>query len=402
MNKHLNEGQLRAALDGELDSEGLAHLQACSDCRARQKTLQTQVERIADQLTFLSSSVKDSHLPASSALRLNSAQAWRRFNQQKLNRKEIPMYKKIFSTPLVRYGLPIVLALTVILAVPSVRAFASEFLNLFRVQQVRVVPVDFTGMQQLDGVVGSDISQLISESITMQKEPGDPVNVASTDEASQLAGFTVRAPEGATPSRISVMSGASFSFTIDRAKAQALLNEAGRSDLVLPEELDGADVSVQIPSGVSIAFGNCPEPSNESEAERERQRELETSGSPGRVYANCVIFSQIPSPEVSAPASLDIAKLAQIGLEFTGMSTEEAAQFTSTVDWTSTLIVPIPRNAASYQQVAVDGVTGTLIERPSDDAPQFALLWVKDGILYTIGGLGSNSQKALEIANSLP
>ena len=85
-----------------------------------------------------------------------------------------------------------------------------------------------------------------------------------------------------------------------------------------------------------------------------------------------------------------------------GMTAEEAAQFTSTVDWTSTLVVPIPKNAATNEQIPVDGVTGTLIERPTDDAPQFALLWVKDGILYTIGGLGDNAQKALEIANALP
>ncbi len=51
------------------------------------------------------------------------------------------------------------------------------------------------------------------------------------------------------------------------------------------------------------------------------------------------------------------------------MSAEEAAEFTSTVDWTSTLVVPIPRNAAIHEQVTVDGVTGTLIQRPSDDAP---------------------------------
>jgi hypothetical protein len=310
--------------------------------------------------------------------------------------------KKLFAIPLVRYGIPALLALTLVFAIPSARAFASELLNLFRVQQVTVVPVDFTGMEQLNGAVGNNISQLISDSVTMKKEPGEPVNAGTTAEASQLAGFNVRAPQNGTPSRISVMSGASFAFTIDRAKAQALLDEAGRSDLVLPEEVDGADVSVQIPSSVSIAFGTCPEPSSESEAKREMKRESETSGSPGRVYKDCIILAQIPSPEVSAPASLDIAKLAQLGLEFTGMTAEEAAQFTSTVDWTSTLIVPIPRNAASYQQVAVDGVTGTLIERPSDDAPQFALLWIKDGIIYTIGGLGSNSQKALEIANSLP
>ena len=312
------------------------------------------------------------------------------------------MYKKFFASPFTRYVLPGLLILTLVFAFPSTRALAGELLNLFRVQQVIVVPVDFTGMEQLNGAVGNNISQLISDSVTMQKEPTDPTNVANTDEASQLAGFNVRAPQDITSSRISVMSGVSFVFTIDRAKAQALLDEAGRSDLVLPEEADGADVSVNIPSSVSIAFGTCPTPSNEGEVEREMERESETSGSPGRVYKDCIILAQVPSPEVSAPASLDIAKLAQIGLEFTGMTSEEAVQFTSTVDWTSTLIVPIPKNAASYQQITVDGVTGSLIERPSDDAPQFALFWVKDGIIYTIGGLGNNSQKALEIANALP
>ena len=187
--------------------------------------------------------------------------------------------------------------------------------------------------------------------------------------------------------------------------AKALLDEAGRGDLVLPKEVDGADVSVTIPSSVSIAYGTCPEPSSESEAEREREREMETSGPREELYADCIIFAQIPSPEVSAPASLDLARLAQIGLEFTGMSPEEAAEFTSTVDWTSTLVVPIPQDAASYEQVPVDGVTGALIERTiedGDDAPRFALFWVKDGILYTIGGLGGDAQTALEIANSLP
>jgi hypothetical protein len=398
MKEHLNDGQLRAALDGELDPNGLTHLETCSHCQMRQAALQTQGKFVSDKLSFLSSQTDSSSLSKPSA----TASAWHRFNQQKLIQKETSMFRKLFASPLLRYGLSFVVVLTLILAIPGTRALASEFLNLFRVQRVTVVPVDFTGMEQFQGAVGQNISQLISESVTMQKEPSDPVTVNSTDEASQLAGFDVRAPRGETPSRISVMSGGAFTFTIDRDKAQALLNEAGRSDLVLPQEVDGADVSVNIPSSVSIAFGNCPEPSNDSEAARDMARESSSSGSPGRMYADCIILAQIPSPEVSAPASLDINKLAQIGLEFTGMTADEAAQFTSTVDWTSTLVVPIPKNAATNQQVAVDGVTGTLIERPSDDAPQFALFWVKDGIVYVIGGLGSNSQKALEIANSLP
>ena len=86
------------------------------------------------------------------------------------------------------------------------------------------------------------------------------------------------------------------------------------------------------------------------------------------------------------------------------MSAEEAAAFTSTVDWTSTLVVPIPSNAADYEQVSVDGVTGTLIQRRSREGEPstFALLWVKDGIIYAISGRGANSGQAIEMANSLP
>ena len=65
-------------------------------------------------------------------------------------------------------------------------------------------------------------------------------------------------------------------------------------------------------------------------------------------------------------------------------------------------MIPIPKNAATYEQVQVDGVTGTLIQRPADDAPQFALLWVKDGIIYAISGLGTNSRQAIDMANSMP
>lgn len=387
MKDHLEDGQLRAALDGELDSDKMQHLESCSQCQSRQKLLAAQTQLTAERLSFLSSSTKD--------IGLSTSAAWKKFNNEKLTQKETTMFRKLFALPLVKYGVPIVLIFALILAIPGTRAFASELLNLFRVQQVAVIPVDYTGMQQFDGAIGNDISQLISDSITMTKKPGDPITVSSAAEASQQAGFNVRVPQELTPSRISVMSSSSFTLTIDRSKAQALLEEAGRSDLVLPDEIDGAKVSVEIPSSVSIAFGNCPEPRKDGE-------ELESHGSPGRRFADCVILAEIPSPSVSAPASVNVAQLAQLGLEFSGMSSEQAAAYTETVDWTSTLVVPIPKNAAVNEQVSVDGVTGTLIKRPSDDAPQFVLLWVKDGIIYAIGGLGSNSQLALQIANSLP
>ena len=155
MNKHLNDGQLRAALDGELDSDGLTHLETCLQCQTRRKAVQFQVEQISGKLDFLSSATKSPDIP--------TAAAWHRFNQQKLTQKETSMFRKLFSTPLVRYGIPALLVLALVFAFPATRALAGELLNLFRVQRVTVVPVDFTGMEQLDGAVGNNISQLISD-----------------------------------------------------------------------------------------------------------------------------------------------------------------------------------------------------------------------------------------------
>ena len=61
------------------------------------------------------------------------------------------MFQKMFNSPLLRVGLAILLILAVVLSIPSTRALAGQFLNLFRVQQVVVVPIDSTGMQQLTG-----------------------------------------------------------------------------------------------------------------------------------------------------------------------------------------------------------------------------------------------------------
>jgi hypothetical protein len=390
MRKHLTDGELRAALDGELERQGLEHLEACSDCQARKGRLQKETRKASRLLSFLAPA--DEPVPT-------AQKAWGRFSEQLLIKKETSMFKRWFAHPVVRFGSAALLIVTMILAFPGTRALAGELLNLFRVQQVTVVPVDFTGLEQLtgDGALGNQFTELISNSTDMTQKPGEAIQAADAAQASQLAGFNVRVPEGNTPSQIYVTDAAAFTMTIDRAKAQALLDEAGRGDLVLPESVDGAEISVNIPSSVSVAYGTCPKPeADSSEAENEQ--------SPRQRYPDCVILVQIPSPNVSAPADLDINQLAQIGLEFTGMSAEEAAAFTGTVDWTSTLVVPIPSNSASYDQVAVDGVTGTLIHRPSREGEPttFALLWVKDGIIYAISGRGANSDRAIEMANSLP
>ncbi len=383
---HFDDGQLRAYLDGEL-ADADRHLAACPDCRTRLATLEAQTRRVGNQLAALAPLPDDPHLAARPALA--------RFKAQRANQKEIPMLNQLFSKRFrTAWGVAAAVALVAVsLSFAPVRAWAGQFLGLFRVQQITVLPVDTTRLSELSGneTLGSQISQLFSKSVNVTRQPGEPQVVANAAEASQLAGFTVRLPGSrADAPQLTVQGGLAFEFTVDRNLAQGILNEAGRSDLQLPASLDGARIAVDIPNAVSAGYGNCPKIDEGVE-----------TGSPGRRFANCVMLVEIPSPAVTTPPDLDVAQLAQVGLQFTGMSAEEAQAFSETVDWASTLIVPIPRNGAVYTQVPVDGVTGYLIQRPADDAPQYAVIWVKDGIIYAIGGLGSNSSAALEMADSL-
>jgi hypothetical protein len=318
-------------------------------------------------------------------------------SQEYVISKDILILKTWFANPLIRFGAVALLILGLVLVIPGTRAMAGELLNLFRVQQVRVIPIDFTGLEQLtgDGALGNQFTQLISGSMLMDQKPGDPVEAESAEQASQMAGFNVRLPSGKTPSQIYVSDGATFRLILDRTKTQSMLAGAGRNDLVLPESLDGSDISVEIPMSASVAFGTCPKPGASGIVSEE--------STVASRYPDCVMLVEIPSPTVKAPANLDIDGLARIGLEFTGMSPEETAAFTGTVDWTSTLVIPIPNDATTYRQVSVDGVTGTLIQRPADDpTAKYALLWFKDGIIHAIAGRGNNADQALEIANSLP
>ena len=304
------------------------------------------------------------------------------------------MFKKFLAFPVARFAAVALLALALVLAFPPTRALAGELLNLFRVQQVTVLPIDSSTLEKITGNEGlSDrLAELMSSSIEVTKEEGESVTVADASQAGNLAGFNVRLPQGMIPSDIRVSDSSAFNITIDRAKTQALLDEAGRGDLLLPETIDGAKIAISIPASVTAVFGACPDPDFE-EGTYDRQHPS---------FRECLIFAQMPSPIVSAPDELNMAELAQIGLEFSGMSREEAAALAQTIDWTSTLVLPLPNDMdARTSKVSVDGVTGTLIQSDSRET-QHVLVWVKNGIVYFASGWGTDPARAFDLIEALP
>ncbi len=387
---HLTENILRTYLDHELAEAEQAlvqnHLATCARCRAELAALETRAANVKARLAVLAPGRTEAARAATVALAQFKRKGKSTMLQSLFSRRMRPVWA----------GVTLVAVLAVALSFAPVRALASNFLGLFRVQQVTVLPVDTTSLKALTGhsPLTADISKMFSDSVKITRAAQDPKEVGSAAEASQLAGFNVRLPADQTAApQLIVDSGMAFQLKIDRAQAQALIDESGRKDLQLPASVDGAVVAVDVPASVSAGYGTCPKPT--------KPQDPDMRGSAGRLYADCVIFVQMPSPTVSTPPDVDLAQLAELGLQFTGMTAQQARDYSQTVDWTSTLVIPIPQNGATYKQVPVDGVTGYLIQRPADDAPEYALVWAKDGMVYAIGALGADSAKALAMANAL-
>jgi hypothetical protein len=250
---------------------------------------------------------------------------------------------------------------------------------------------------------GEMLQQLLADSVIKTKE-SRRLAVADREEAARLASMAVRLPELRTDApQLTVNTESAFQFTASQQRLNTLLSVAGRADLQFPPELNGAQVAVDVPANVVARYGNCP---------------VENLHEPTHgPYDDCVVVSQVPVPTVVTTPELDLTGVAEFGLQLAGMTPEQAHLFSQTVDWTSTIAVPIPRNAATFETVAVDGVQGLMItglpdrqvvarlgegsrNRVTKLPPAYGLLWVHNGIMYSVGGFG-NPALAQPLAASL-
>jgi hypothetical protein len=213
-----------------------------------------------------------------------------------------------------------------------------------------------------------------------------------------MAGFDVRLLGVRKDAPVIVVGGShKVNVAVDRARLQAIATEAGHPELVLPQSLDGATVGVQVPRSVQLQYGTCPGPANASQVVADNI----TGPSPTTTqYSDCVRLREGPTPIVNVPGGLDVGGLAQIGLETAGMTPNQASDFLHTIDWKATLTLSVPRSLRAYQVVKVNGTDATLLSMAGRRGPGYALIWTKNGIVYSLTGFGDSSQ-AVGLAGSL-
>jgi putative zinc finger protein len=383
---------LRAYFDAELDpleiSQLKNHLQACPACEARFQALSASALRVGSKLASLDS--------PPFATEANPQIAFARFRASlPVSEEHVPFFARILGRRW-RFAWAASFAVGVLaisLMFPATRSFAQRLLATLRVERVQTVSLDFSAMNTGTSSQPLEmLAKMLSDNAVVTTNE-KPTTVDSQAAASQAAGFPVRVLSGRADEATFDVTGAhAFHLTLDRSRLQDVLDQAGRPDLVLPATLDGATVSVQVPRAVALAYGNCKKGDASS-----------TAAAPSAAPNPCLMVMQAPSPVINVPSDLNIQQLAEIGLQLAGWSPVKAREFCQTVDWKSTLVLPIPRTVQSYETVSINGVRGTLMHFPESNnakRPSFALVWVDGGIIYSIIG-NADPSSAVQLASAL-
>jgi len=369
---HPNDSLLHEYIDRELpqarSQQVREHLVRCPACRERLEAMEARALHVRASLDALSPTPREQ-----TSLQLARA----RFPRYE-PRKEpvIPMFKK---RPF-WIALSILLVIVVAFSLTPVRAWASDFLSLFRVQRITVVQFDPAAAEQNRQSLEANQAQIqaLMKDLTFD-QGGEAAQVSSLADAAAAAGFTPRLPQSLAGASLAVKPAAHGEYTIQREQLQALFDAVG-ADIKIPAAADGQVVKVDVPAAF-LASSGCPVQSKHDLAQ-----------------ADCTVFVQMPSPTIDAPAGLDEKALGSAMLQFLGYSKADANRLSQKIDWTSTLVLPVPQGEnIRYQDVQVDGVAGTYLE---GDTSGGILLWVKDGVIYGLrapGGLEKIQQIAATI-----
>jgi hypothetical protein len=277
-------------------------------------------------------------------------------------RRSNPMtkYKYTWATAL------ILLFFAAAFTFPGVRAAASDFLGVFRVQKFAPISVSPRQLAMLEQLAGEG---LYPGRFEVLQEPGPAQSVESTAAAAALLGQPVRTLTAlGEPRNILWTGNGSGRLTVELVQARALLNAAGLDPALLPDSLDGANIDVTI-------FENITQE-----------------------WDDGIGLLQTESPAINYPADVDPAVIGEALLQLMGLSPNEARRLARTIDWTNTLLLPVPEDMATFGEVRVDGVAALALS--GLQGHHSTIMWQKGGVVYVLYG-SSSVDELVKIANSL-
>ncbi len=361
---HPAEGDLRAYLDGELtpDQQGAIrqHLDLCGRCRHNLQQVHAAAALSAAKLGALRAVADVAPAPGP-------------FNPAAKPKEALHMSRSRLSWRVVATSAAALLALS--FAFPGVRAAASEWATIFRVQEAQVLRINPSDFQSVSIDPKGPLTQIspdMVQGLVQFEQVTKPVERRGlTLEQAVSAGFRKPGyvPAGFEPHQGQSVSSSEQLLRFDVDAVNGLLALAG-SKAQLPAELKGQAVRVRTNQAVAFSYKN---------------------GDKG--------FEVIQgfTPEISASGNVDLSQLLSslvgtLGEEL-GLPLSLRSQLAS-MDLSRTFPLPVVEGKGA--EIKVKGQTGVYYQ----EAGQGMIAWVAGGEIHAVSG-ALPQVELLHIAESL-
>jgi hypothetical protein len=253
-------------------------------------------------------------------------------------------------------GIVALLVSALVVATPTGRQAAADFLAGFRSERFEVVTIDPD--RPMDGLEGLEDVFAVDED---HGEP-DPVDVDTAAEAAEVAGFTpaeaTSLPDGAALSTMQAAAPEEVRLTLTSARAPDL-----------PAELDGAQLVVSVPGRVATVYD---------------------------VDGRTLVVGEAGQIAVAAEGA-DLAAIREYLVSRPEVPRDVADQLLAIDDWSTTIPLPVPVDDVVWQDTTVDGAPALQLE----DQHASGLLWQADGRIHGVGGEGLDLDALRAVADGL-
>lgn len=241
-------------------------------------------------------------------------------------------------------------------AIPQVQAGASQFLSLFRVDQLEMVKVtqsDISEMQNWMNENQEGVLDLKGIGKLEKSETTGELKYFESAEKAEEAGYPVPQLSEFSVGEVSVTPASTITFTLNVEKANQLLTQLG-SKHQFEASLDGKPFSVSTFEAIKADY---------------------------RLEDQQVLYLSTKSPEVSVPEGVSVGQLRATLLSLPFLPDNVKAQLASIKDFETTMPIPLVETEGSkVSEVVVGDAQGFVVESERESL----IVWQENSRIHAI------------------
>lgn len=361
----INKSDLQAYIDNELnklEKEKIkSHLENCKNCRKA-------FNELKDNNNYVSKVLSEYRESTDRISELKEIPHFQ-YREETISKKKRFAFIQKYKKAVIAASIVVLIATGLI--VPPIRAALSEFLSIFRVENIEGINMTLEELHDIQNQIKNHVTEIDLKEMGNIKIKGGKERWISKKDAGNLTDFPVLflVDQSFNEPKIQTTDPTTINFTLDIHKINKIF-QSFAAEKLLPEDLDGRSFTIQIPRTIKL--------------------EYLIDGSYLKIF-------QARSPELNVPPDINVEEIYNSLIELPLLPKDLQRQLSSIKDWRNTIYIPIIKS--KIKEVDINGNKG-YAGSVSDLNPNNMVMWQKNGIFYCIEG-SYDTTHLIELAKSM-